>query len=182
MTALILFLACVFIALGTGALAAWSDFKGMIIPNLYNGIILGAFLICYGGLYALGVHETVFAAPLNHAMSAGIVFLVTMIMFAAKALGAADSKMGTAIAAWAGVKGIFPFLFYMALIGGLLAAFALLIRGKKIFKNVPKDSWIDQVQSGKSKVPYGIALFVGMLGAFIQLGYLDPQLWVSLLN
>jgi len=182
MIGLILFLTCVFIALGTGALCAWSDFKGMTIPNLYSVIILGAFAICYGGLYALGQHDIVFMSPWSHLISASIILIFSAVMFAARTLGAADSKMATATAAWTGITGVFPFLFYMALIGGVLAVYALSIRGKTMFKNAPKGSWIDQVQNGASKVPYGIAIFLGMVGAFIQLGFFDPSLWQEFLG
>lgn len=182
MLGLILFLTCILVALGTAALSAWSDFKGMTIPNIYSFIIFGAFVVCYGGLYALGQHNIVFMSPWSHAISAAVILLFTAIMFVARAIGAADSKMATAVATWTGIAGVFPFLFYMAFTGGILAVYALSIRGKDIFKNPIKNGWIDQVQRGESKVPYGIAIFLGMVGSFIQLGFFDPSLWLEFLS
>lgn len=182
MMALIIFLTCVLVALGTGVLAGYSDFKGMTIPNIYSVIIIAAFAAAFGVLWFFGSAYPVFANPLSHLLSAVIVLGLTAVMFFMGGLGAADSKLGTAFALWVGVKGLFPFLFTMALVGGLLGVCALIMQKKKPFKNPPVNSWIDQVQKGASKVPYGIAIAVGAIAAFFDLGYMNLDTFSHLLT
>ena len=170
MIALLLFLFCLFIAIGTGILAGWSDIKGLKIENIYSVVVLGAFLVCYLLMWLLG-RVDVFFSPFSHILSALIVFAVTAAMFAFNLLGAADSKLGTAFAAWVGLKGLFPFLFYMTLCGGLLAVFALGLQKWTPVKNPPEGSWIARVQAGESKVPYGVAIVLGALASFVNIGY-----------
>lgn len=167
---LALFLACLFVAIATGAMAAWSDIRGMTIPNLYSVIVLGAFFVAFGLLWVFG-YDHVFSGLSRHLAAALIVFVITLIMFAAKVIGAADSKLGTAFALWVGLKGLIPFIFYTSLAGGLLGVAALAIRKWKPFKDPEEGSWIAQVQGGASKVPYGVAIALGALASFVKLGY-----------
>jgi Flp pilus assembly protein protease CpaA len=171
MIALIVFLACVFVAVAAGAMAAWSDWKGMTIPNLYSALIIGAFFPAFIFVKWLGP-SAVFFSLTSHLLAALIVFGVTAVMFAVKAIGAADSKLGTAFAFWVGLKGLPAFLFYMALAGGLLGLTALALRKWKPVKNPPAGSWIARVQAGEGSVPYGIAISLGALASFLYLGYL----------
>lgn len=172
MLLLLCFLIALFVVSGTSVLAAVSDVRGMTIPNLYSGIIIGAFVLCYAILW-LGGREDVFASLGSHIAAAVAVFLITLLMFAAKAMGAGDSKLGTALALWLGLKGLFPFIFYTSVVGGLLGLMALYLQKKKPFKDVKPESWVGQVQGGASKVPYGVAIVVGALVSFIKIGYLD---------
>ncbi len=174
MIALIIFLVCLFVVIGTGVLSGWSDFKGMTIPNLHSLIVLGAFVVAYGAMWAFG-EDHAFGPLWSHLASGGIVLVITALMFALKSLGAADSKLGTAYALWMGVPGLLPFLFYMALLGGALGVAALVLRKWKPVKSPAKDSWVDQVQGGASKVPYGIAIVFGAICGFVQNGYADPS-------
>jgi prepilin peptidase CpaA len=180
MILLTIFLMFVFVALAMGVLASISDLKGLTIPNLYSGIIIGAFALCYAIMW-LGGRDDVFGSLSSHILAALIVFLVTLVMFMLKGLGAADSKLGTAYALWVGIQGLMPFLFYMALTGGLLGVVALLLRKYKPFKNPKAGSWIDRVQAGESKVPYGIAIALGALASFVELGYFSPEVLSSFL-
>ena len=161
-------------------MAGWSDFKGLTIPNLYSYVIAGAFTVTYILLWLFG-RDDVFASLFSHIVGALIVFGVSAAMFAFKSLGAADSKLATAYALWMGVKGLFPFLFYMTLFGGLLGVSAILIRKYKPFESPPEGSWIAHLQAGESKVPYGIAITLGALASFVNLGYFSKDVFVSFL-
>lgn len=174
MVALILFLICLFTVIGTGVLAAWSDFKGLVIPNLYSVIIIGGFVVAFGLMWLLGA-DHVFGPILSHLISGLIVFAITALMFALKSLGAADSKLGTAYALWVGLPGLLPFLFYMAILGGVLGVAALVLRKWRPVKSPAKGGWIAQVQGGSNKVPYGIAIVFGALCAFVHNGYADAS-------
>lgn len=162
----------IFVALGVGVMSAHSDVKGMTIPNFHGVIIICAFVLCYGALW-LGGYQEAFYPIVSHLLSFGIVFGATVALFALKLIGAGDSKLASAYAVWFGVPGLIPFLFYMALVGGVLGLFALLIRKFKFFKDPKPDSWIAQVQGGENKVPYGVAIVIGALASFIKIGYLN---------
>lgn len=180
MLLLIFYLACVFVALGAGLLASLSDFRGLVIANIYSGIILIAFVLCFSVLYFAGVGE-VFSPLVSHIIAALVVFGITVLMFLAKGLGAADSKLGTVYAFWVGIQGLLPFLFFMALSGGILALAALLLKKMKPLKGFGPESWIARVQAGENKVPYGIAIFIGALASFVKLGYFSPEVLSSFL-
>ena len=53
MFSLLIFLTCLFAAGGVGVLAAYSDFRGLTIPNWHSGLIIGLFFVCYGFLWFL---------------------------------------------------------------------------------------------------------------------------------
>jgi len=175
---MILFLVvfCMIVALGFSLASAWSDFRTMTIPNIYIiGIgvsFLPAFLL---DLFAVPGGPVLFSSWLSHLVAAGLVFLVTILFFAARIIGAGDSKMCAALALWAGLGGLAPFLFYMALTGAVLALATKLMAKKQLFRQAPEGSWIAKAQAGGAGVPYGIALFIGAIVAFYQLGYFAPE-------
>ena len=174
MIVLIIFLMCIFITLIIGGAAALSDFRSMTIPNMYSVYVIAAFAVAYICVW-FGGYDGVFAPILSHLISAGVTFLVTFILFGLKVIGAGDSKFATACAFWLGAKFLPIYLFYMTLTGGLLGAAALYIKKKKPFESPLEGSWIDQVQRGKDKVPYGIAISVGMVIAFVYAGYFSAD-------
>ncbi|MCF8495109.1 MAG: prepilin peptidase [Alphaproteobacteria bacterium] len=174
------FLICVFIALGAGFLAALSDLKGLKIPNFHSVLIAGTFLMAYAGLW-LGGREDVFAPLLSHMLGFALVFLMTLALFAFRAIGGGDSKMASAFALWMGLKGIILFLFYTAMFGGLLGAAALILKRWKPFKGPAPNSWIARVQAGENAVPYGVAILAGALVSFAKIGYFGSEVLSSFL-
>lgn len=175
MIVLIIFLMCIFITLIVGWAAGLSDYKTMTIPNLYSVYVMVAFAFAYLCVWG-GGYDGVFASIYSHVISAVVTFLVTFALFAIKVIGAGDSKFATACALWIGAKFLPIYLFYMTLCGGVLGAIALYIKKKKPFDAPLEGSWIDQVQSGKDKVPYGIAIGFGMVIAFVYAGYFSADL------
>jgi prepilin peptidase CpaA len=171
---LILFLVCLFMSIAVGVLAGWSDIRGMVIPNIYSGIIIGLFLIAFAVL-ALGGRADIFAPFWTHLVSAFLMFVLSAGLFAAGILGAADSKLGTAFALWVGIKGLAALFLYMTLAGGLLGLVALGLKKWKPLPHAPAGSWPARVQAGESKVPYGVAIVFGALIAFYHSGYFDPS-------
>ncbi len=180
MLLLIFFLMCLFAVSGVGILAALSDLRGMVIANHYSVVILGLFAVCYGGLYFAG-RADVFAPLLSHGLSFLIVFIVTLLLFAARVMGGGDAKLASALAVWVGIKGMVAFLFYMSVVGGLLGISALVIGRVKPFKAPKAGSWIEQVQNGANKVPYGVAIVAGALASFVKMGYLNVDTLSSFL-
>lgn len=177
---LIVFLMCLFVAVGTGILAGWSDYKGMIIPNIYSVMVIASFALAYIVL-SLGGRGDVFVSLFSHLFGGVIVFIVTLVMFAMKGIGGGDAKLATAFAFWTGVKGLFPFLFYMSIWGGVLAVLSIVLKKYTPIKNPPEGSWLAQCQDGANKVPYGIAIVAGALASFAHLGYFSGETLSSFL-
>ena len=176
MTLLIIFLICVFITLAVGVLAGVSDIKSMTIPNAYSVYVIILFFLAYGALYIGESSAEPFGPILYHLLAALLMFIVTIILFALGIIGAGDSKFATACAFWIGVKYVPVFLFFMTLCGGLLGVIALILRRKKPFKSPAEGSWVAQVQGGADKVPYGVAITVGMLFAIVYAGYFSSDM------
>ena len=178
MVLLSFYIFCFLVVAIVGALSARSDFCGLKIPNWHSAAVIVVFVVFYGVLWLVGRDDVVMSLS-SHILSALIVFGVTLAMFASGALGAADSKLGTAFALWVGLKGLMPFLFYMALTGGVLALFALALRKWKPIAEPAKGGWVASVQGGESKVPYGIAIVIGALASFVKIGYFDSEVLTS---
>ncbi|MGB4057755.1 MAG: prepilin peptidase [Alphaproteobacteria bacterium] len=170
MIALVLFLTCVLIALAIGVMAAWSDIKGLTIPNWHSAAIALSFFVAFILMHLLG-HGEVFKGLYSHMISGGVVFAITATLFAVKAMGAGDSKLATAYAFWVGISGLPAFLFYMSLAVGVVGISALVLGKSKPFKSPAPGSWIARVQGGENKVPYGVAIVCGALACFVKLGY-----------
>jgi prepilin peptidase CpaA len=174
MILLIIFLACLFVAIGAGVMASLSDMRGLTIPNSYSVAIISAFAVVYLALWA-GSHEGMFHSFNNHLLGGLTVFGVTALLFAIGAIGAADSKLATAYAFWLALPGLLAFLFYTTVAGGVLGLLALTLKKWKFVKNPKAGSWIARVQAGENKVPYGVAIAAGALASFVKLGYFDME-------
>jgi prepilin peptidase CpaA len=179
---LIVFLCALFVASSLGLLSAWSDFRGMIIPNSYPlGIIL-AFVFAYTAC-ALGgdAGPAPFQKLSSHLVAAGVAFLVTFIMTITKVMGGGDSKLITAYALWMGVMNMAWFLFVVTLMGAVMAVMALIVRRAKPFKNVRPGGWVARLQSGEAVVAYGIPIALGALYIFLSEGYVSFDVLKSFL-
>ena len=177
MILLIIFLICVFVTIAVGGLAGFSDIRSMTIPNSYSVYVMASFCVAYTALYLGGYSYEIFGTLLSHVISAVMAFLLTFVLFALKIIGAGDSKFATACALWIGAKYIPIFLFFMTLVGGLLGVVALYIKRKKPFEAPAEGSWVAQVQGGADKVPYGVAISLGMYIAFMHAGYFSVETW-----
>lgn len=148
---------------GVCAAAAVSDFRRLLIPNLYSVVVIVLFVPAY-----LLVPEA-FGHWTHHLMAAGIMLVIGFFLFVVKLFGGGDAKFATAVALWLGVKGLLPFVLYMTICGGVLGVAGLYIAKKKPFKTIGKGGWIDQLQQGRNAIPYGIAIAFGFWAAAARL-------------
>lgn len=156
--------------LATMAAACVSDVRALRIPNLYSVVVIVAF-----GIAFLAAPES-FGAWWTHLAAFAGMFAVTYVMFCFNMLGAGDSKFGSALALWVGLKGLLPYIFYMAIAGGIVGVLALYFRKKKPFRNPPAGSWMALAQEGRNAVPYGIAISFGGAAALLHTGFVHHQL------
>lgn len=172
---LFLIVFCLLVTLGFSLASAVSDFKSMTIPNIYAGGIVLAFIPAFATDYFTGQGMDFFASWQSHLAAGALVFVLTFVLFMAKVMGAGDSKLCSALALWTGLSGLPSFLFYMAMCGALLALATKLMNSRKLVADPAAGSWIAKSQDGQMGVPYGIAICVGAIIAFYQLGYFSPE-------
>lgn len=182
MVLLFILVFCALIALGFGGAAAWSDYTRMNIPNLYSIAIILSFIPAFAAMKFFAPDVTYFGNWQSHLITFVAVFAVTYVLFLLKFIGGGDSKLITAYALWTGFQGLMPFLFFMALIGGVLGLITLLLGKVKLVKKPKRGSWVAKAQNGKREVPYGIAIFTGAIIAFWQINYLEPETLISLVT
>lgn len=172
MILLVLFLFAVVTAIGAGCLAAYKDLYTLTIPNYCNLLIAASFAII-GPIIWLTVPEgEVFAPWWSHFISFAVIFLSTLFFFIKGWLGGGDAKMASAFSLWFGLRELVIFLFFMALMGAILSAVALISKKFALGRHIP-GQWGRALEGGESKLPYGIAILFGAVMAFLDLGYFD---------
>ncbi|MFH1158899.1 MAG: prepilin peptidase [Pseudomonadota bacterium] len=151
-------------------LSCISDVRSLRIHNLNSLVILFCFFPAY------------FASPESfndfwqHIAAMAGMFAVTYIMFTFGMMGGGDSKLATALGLWTGLKGLMPFMFYMAVMGGLIGFISLVILRKRPFRSPRPGSWVAELQEGRNAVPYGVAISFGFWAALFHTGFAHNQL------
>jgi prepilin peptidase CpaA len=151
-------------------LSCASDIRSLRIPNMHALMIMGCFIPAWLATPAA------FGPFWEHLAGMATVFIVTYIMFITGIMGGGDSKLATALGLWLGLSGLLPFVFCMALLGGVLGLVTLCLRKRKLFSNPKPGSWMEQAQAGKNAVPYGVAISFGFWLSFFHTGILHHQL------
>jgi prepilin peptidase CpaA len=134
--------------------AACSDIARMIIPNWVSialGAAFPAFALAHGmPLGEIGMHVLFGAA----------VLALGFFLFAANIFGGGDAKLLAATAVWTGFAGFWPFIFWTAIAGGLMALVLVTARQfvKQAETNPPFVNHLLQKQNG---IPYGVAIMCG---------------------
>jgi prepilin peptidase CpaA len=138
------------------------DLTRYIIPNWICGVLLAL----YPAMLFINP-----ALPENYSIlwSVGVclmVFVAGLAIFALKLAGGGDVKLLAVLVLWTGREATYEFLFFTAMLGGLLA-FALLLLRPIVAKLVPlsKSESIPRVLCHNQPLPYGLAIVVafGML-------------------
>ena len=78
-------------------------------------------------------------------------------LFAANVLGGGDGKLLAASAVWFGWAGLFKFVIYVAILGGVLALFILGLRRAGLRESWTGRPWIQRLRAPDRGIPYGIA-------------------------
>lgn len=153
--------ACIFTVLPMClALAGFTDLFSMTIPNRVSVILLGSFMLV-APLAGLGMGEIGL-----HVLAGISVFAVCFGLFAVNVMGGGDAKLLTASAVWFGLNAsLAAFLVYVALFGGLLTLFILLLRRQEntiVASGIP----FPRLLLTAKKIPYGIAIALGGFASY----------------
>ncbi len=152
---MLILLSC--IALGLCAYAALNDVATLTIPNWLN---LSLVIL---GIAALFVAGPGFEATMLHLTVALLAFLVSFALFVLGVWGGGDAKMVPAVLLWIGPAGVLPFLQWMVIAGGLLAAVLIVARRTLPAARHPRLLAMS-LQPGAG-APYGVAIAAGVFMA-----------------
>ena len=156
--------------IGVSIWAAFNDFYRLRIPNVLSIVIVVLFgTFCF-------VEPLVLAVWWKPFVAAAVMLIVTFMMFAGGILGAGDSKLAAALALWAGLSGLPAFLFFMSCYGGILSILGILLRKYKPVSAPFKGGWVDEIQSGRNALPYGIAISGGAITSFFYIATTEKQI------
>lgn len=140
--------------------AASMDVFTMTIPNRISLFLIGAFLVVAPisgmSLEQIGMHLAVGLAML----------LVCVALFAMRILGGGDAKLIAAASLWMGLSQLGPYMFKVALVGGVLAILFLAYRRIVPEMMVARWSWAHRLHQKDVGIPYGVAIAGGALWAF----------------
>lgn len=174
MISLFLYTFGLMITLGAAGLAAWSDLRSFRIPNIATVLALIGFVLAYTGVLLVpGDHIPLLHDYRAHLASAGVMFVLTLVLFLSRSIGAGDAKFASALALWPGLMNLTLFVFYMSLIGGLIGVATILLRKFKPFPAVAAGNWIYAAQNGENRIPYGLAIALGFVVTAAMLGLFD---------
>lgn len=153
--------------------AAVIDVTKFIIPNVIVVALVALFFIAT----ILSPLDTNW---ISHIGAAASVFLVGVVAYRFKKLGAGDVKLMTAVSLWMGFEYLPLLLLYVALCGGAVAFFfiglrhlalAIAIRWPRLGTGV-----VPRLLVVGEKIPYGVAIAIGSVIIGRSVPHLGPYL------
>ncbi|HEY0780384.1 MAG TPA: prepilin peptidase [Gemmatirosa sp.] len=150
--------------------ACATDVRARRIPNALVLVVLGAALL-RAVLAGVGTSATVMpgfaTGPGAAAMGALCGLALWLPLYAVGAFGAGDVKLFAAAAAWLGPSAVPNATLYAALAGGVLGL--AWFGAQRIARLAPMiapraHAALQPTTTGKSRVPYGVAIAAGVLG------------------
>ena len=136
---------------------AGSDLARYQIPNWVSVVAALAFLPA-----ALGAGLDL--AQIGIAIGVGFGCLVIgIVAFAFGLFGGGDVKLFAAGAVWAGWANLAPYVFIVAIAGGLLSLALLGFRHMPLPARLARVGWLKAQHAGERAVPYGVAIAAGVI-------------------
>ena len=136
------------------AIAAYEDFRRLVIPNLLPAILCAAWPVHFAAAPSLFGAATAIGCALA-------VFIVGAALFARGFLGGGDVKLLTAATLWCGANGTPSLLVLTGILGGVLTLFLLLPFGAQLAAAgralLGPAAIVAEHDTAKS-VPYGVAI------------------------
>jgi prepilin peptidase CpaA len=143
-------------------IAAVSDLLTMTIPNWLCGILSISFL-------AVAMYLNL---PLDVLVANIVWTVVSLFLFLAFFhfgwLGGGDAKLILAVSLWLDGDSLLRFYYLMAIWGGILAVFLLLLRSTGLPDFLMRRTFIARLAEPATGIPYGIAIAIGGMLAFPQ--------------
>ena len=142
------------------AIAAYEDFRRLVIPNLLPAILCLSWPLHFAASPSLIGGSAVFggAAAIGCALA---VFLIGAALFARGYLGGGDVKLLTAATLWAGAGGTPSLLVLTGILGGALTLFLMMPFGAQVAaasRALLAPSITSADANAAKSVPYGVAI------------------------
>jgi prepilin peptidase CpaA len=138
------------------------DLFTMTIPNRVSLALVAGFVVL-APLAGLGPWQMAY-----HAGAGLLVLAVGVLLFIPGWIGGGDAKLAAAVALWVGFDNLVPYLFCVALVGGLLAMAFGAFRGMPLPRPVLMEAWAVRLHDRRGGIPYGIALSAAALFVYPQ--------------
>ncbi len=151
----------------------WAGMMDLITMKIRNDLIL-LLLVIYAALAPLAGF-----GAMEIGTSAAVAFAVLVCMFCLFSMGwigGGDAKLVAAIALWVGAEHTLAYLFATAIFGAVLTLLLLQFRSVVLPAFCIRVSWILNLHTSGSGVPYGVAIAAGALFTFPN----TP--WVTILS
>ncbi len=143
--------------------AAISDLLTMTIPNKVSILLIAIFPLA---ALAAGLSWPEF---FSHLGAGAIVLTAGFAMFAAGIFGGGDAKLLAAGALWIGLEQLLPFIYLVAIFGGILAIVILAYR-RFPAAIAAGQQWSIRLHDKSGGIPYGIAIAAAAFVAFTKTG------------
>jgi prepilin peptidase CpaA len=144
------------------AFAGAMDLFTMTIPNRISLAMVAAFVVL-APLAGLGPWQIA-----NHFGAGLLVLAIGVALFIPGWIGGGDAKLAAAVALWVGFDNLLPYLFFVALAGGMLATLIGTFRDVPLPRQVLAEAWAVRLHDRRGGIPYGIALSAGALCVYPQ--------------
>ena len=147
---------------GLVIVAAMTDLATFTIPNWISVALAVAFIPA----------SLLAGLPLSQiGIDVGVgvgMFVLGAVMFALGWIGGGDAKLMAASAIWLGLGGLPAFLVFTGLAGGALAMALLAMRSAWLRPLAAAGpSWTQRLATPGESAPYGVAIAIGALAAFV---------------
>ncbi len=159
---MVLELAVLTVLPGAVAFAAAMDLLTMKIPNRISAVMVLAF-------FPLALLAGLGAWDILYHVAAGLgVLVLGVLLFIPGWFGGGDAKLMAAIALWIGPEYLFPYFFYAALTGGVIAMAFSSARSVPLPRVLLGEAWALRLHRRDAGIPYGLALAAGALLVYPQ--------------
>lgn len=148
--------------------------------KIYNKVIYPALLIGFLFHFAVSGWEGI-----SHSFIGFLIgFALLLIPYMMRGMGAGDVKLLALVGALKGGAFVFDSFIYMALVGGVMSVFILLVRSGALqwavyslpgFRNRKAYNFLSLGHALKVKFPYGVAIAAGTV--FALLAERVPTIW-----
>lgn len=143
-------------------IAAANDLYEHLIPNWTSALLAAAYFVAAFGLGA-PTEQIVEGAVIG-----AVAFAVCFSMFAFKLFGGGDAKLLAATTPWVGLAGLAPFVFNMAVAGGVFVLVLIAFRKAPALPIYAQAPWLMRLHQRPKDMPYGVAIAAGGLMTFSQ--------------
>ncbi len=149
--------------------AACSDVASLTIPN-WISLALAAVFPLVALASGLSLQEIGF-----HLLFGFGVLAVGFFLFQAGVFGGGDAKLLAAASVWTGYAAFWPLIAWMAVSGGVMAL-AILAARQFVPQAETNPPFVNRLLTGKTGIPYGLAIMIGGLAAIPSMALLPTSL------